>query len=158
MVSSAMARDYADLMQIERCGLTFSFPDWYQESLPVISPFGNLWEQTPYSFIADWFLPIGDWVASMESMQLAPFFKEGFQSSLIKRQFRNSRFSQADNAFLFRSTSQLPVRGSDYWYERSVVHSLAEVAFRLPSLRNPLSLDHAAQGLALLTQVLKKWW
>ncbi len=154
--STHMAVDYADLKQVEKCGLTFKLPDWFDELLPVVSPFGNLWEQTPFSFVVDWFLPIGDWVGAMESMQLSPFFTEGWQSSKYSRKFRPSEFSQADNTWAFVQQSPIPVRGSDYWSSRSVVTSIWDV-IKFPDLRSPMSLDHAAQGSALLTQVFKKW-
>lgn len=154
--SSMMCRDRYHLFQKETCGFIFSFPSWFADTLPVVSPFGNLYEQTRYSYIADWFLPIGDWVGAMESMQLSPFFKDGWQSTLRKRRLISSNFSQADNAFTFAGAGAIPVRGSDYHYTRSVVGSLwSAIAF--PDLRAPLSLDKASQGLSVLAQTLKKW-
>lgn len=141
------------------CSFTFEFPSWFQDELPVISPFGNLWEQSPYTFVADWFLPIGNWVGAMESMQWNPFFKGGSKATALNRVARGCTFipptGTSDQCIV--GPYGLVNKGSDYKYTRSVISSLASEAFRPPDLRNPLSLDHAAQGLALLTQVLNKW-
>lgn len=154
--SDMMCRDTYLIEQREACGFSFKFPAWFADSLPVVSPFGNLYEQTRYSFIADWFLPIGDWVGAMESMQLNPFFAGGWSSSLLRRSVMECRFSQEDNPFVYQTAGSIAVTGHDYHYTRSVITSLWG-AIALPDLRAPLSLDKASQGLSVLAQTLKKW-
>lgn len=145
-----------DVEQRDSCAFVFSLPPWFFDELPVVSPFGNFYEQMPWSFVLDWFLPMGNWIGAVESMQLAPFFKEGSEATVLRRELQSARLTSAwDGLHRFLKSAQ--VSSSDYLYSRSAVDSLYLVAFRLPSLRKPLSLDHAAQGLALLTQVFKKW-
>lgn len=52
----------------ERCMLTLSVksPKWATGSaFGVTSPMSTVWEIIPFSFVVDWFLPIGDWIRAM---------------------------------------------------------------------------------------------
>ena len=152
--TSCWAVERVSRMQQCRVGYTFSLPSWWADELPVVSPFGNAWEQTPYSFVVDWFLPIGNWVGGIEALQLAPFFKEGYTSDLRRRKLESRRIIRYDDRP--QGSIDFPCWCEDYSYVRTAVSSIYGEAFVLPSLRSPLSLDHAAQGLALLTQSLKR--
>lgn len=53
---------------IERCTLTLTVksPEWATGStFGVTSPMSTVWEIVPFSFVIDWFLPIGDWIRAL---------------------------------------------------------------------------------------------
>jgi hypothetical protein len=65
---------------------------WYQLQSPVLAEFSSLglvnpleivWELTPYSFVVDWFLPIGNWLSSLTA-DVGFAFKSGSLSKLSK--------------------------------------------------------------------------
>lgn len=145
------------LTQECRAVMKFILPSWYFEQLPTVSPFGTLYETTRASFIVDWFIPIGEWIGAFESAQLWPFFKGGTLSTKKERRLISYRVNNSNN---YGRMTQSSVRAGsyDYSYERAVIHEMAEgIILARPSMRNPLSLSHAAQGLSLLTQVFSKW-
>lgn len=137
----------------------FEYPEWYQDGVRrEVTPFGNLWEQTPYSFVADWVIPIGNWVGAMEAMQFAPFFKEGcFRSHRTRTISTIGQANSGSPGVADVSGGPLGYSFKDYEYVRSAITDLHGEIWNRPPLRNPLSIDHAAQGLSLITQALKRW-
>lgn len=145
------------ITQVCRAKMKFVLPPWYFEKLPTVSPFGELYETTRASFVLDWFIPIGEWIGAFESAQLWPFFVGGTVSDKRERRLISSRVVNPSG---YHVLTQRPLRIThyDYSYGRTVIDEMAEgIIFARPSLRNPLSLSHAAQGLSLLTQVFQKW-
>jgi hypothetical protein len=49
--------------------------------LGLMDPLSVLWEITPYSFVADWFLPIGDY---LENLAILPSLKGRFMSTVTQ--------------------------------------------------------------------------
>lgn len=144
--------------QESKAVMYFQLPDWYFDKLPTVAPFGTIYETTPYSFVLDWALPIGEWIGAVEAAQLWPFFIGGTISTRLERKVLSYRITGARIGVLEGGSYDVTGSHREYSYERSVVHSMAEgILLATPNLRNPLSLSHAAQGLALLTQVFNKW-
>jgi len=59
-------------------------------SLGLLDPLSVLWEITPYSFVADWFLPIGSY---LENLSVIPSLKGRFLTTLYSRW--DTRFTRA---------------------------------------------------------------
>lgn len=153
------ARVTVRITELSRANFRFVLPSWYFDELPPVAPFGSIYETTPYSFVLDWFIPIGDWIGAVESAQLWPFFDIGTVSTQRNRNLI-SYVLENTSSYEFKGPRAVPTssKNLDYWYERRVIRSQAEaILMARPNLRNPLSLSHAAQGLALLTQVFNKW-
>lgn len=147
-------RDTYEITQKCRVRYAFGLPDWYWEKLPTVAPFGTLYETTRLSFVLDWFLPIGEFIGAMEAAQLWPFFVGAVESEkrtarLVNREIIPTNFRQTLGSF--------PGYREDYWYRRTPISLAGGILSAVPSLRNPLSLSHAAQGLSLLTQAFQKW-
>jgi hypothetical protein len=51
-------------------------------SLGLTDPLSVLWEITPYSFVADWFIPIG---AYLENLNVIPKLQGRFMTTFLKR-------------------------------------------------------------------------
>lgn len=122
-------------------------------SLGITNPLLVAWELVPYSFIVDWFLPIGSFVDSLDALL---GYREAWTSisHLEKADWVHAHSpSEFENAsYRFKYLRDVDVA------TKSVVN-LTRVATKgvpmaqFPRLRNPVSLGHMANGLSVLTQV-----
>jgi hypothetical protein len=116
-------------------------------SLGILNPLEVAWEVTPFSFVVDWFLPIGDWLNGMDAMlgytsaytsisslQKMKWTGKGKSSSTTYQTFVNSYSESKSIVRLSRSASSgVPIPS-------------------MPPLKDGRSLGHMANGLALLSQ------
>lgn len=117
-------------------------------SLGVTNPLEVAWELVPYSFVVDWFLPVGDWLSSMDAML-------GYSSAYTSTTTYNQCMWESWG--ISRTWSQYNYVLSDFqgykeglWIRRT---AQSGVPFpRPPSLKDPRSLGHMANGLSLLAQ------
>lgn len=136
---------------------TFHLPQWWMDEMPLVAPWSTEWNLLPYTFMLDRVLPIGEWIMSVESAQLSPFFKEGSETRSVRRRTVSS-FEPLHTGFW--SYDPDIIRGysdSGFNMGRAVMNVLPNQLLHPPSFRSPLSLTNLAQGLALLTQVFQKW-
>lgn len=113
-------------------------------NLPLLA-----WELTPFSFVADWFLPIGPWLDSLDSLT-------GFdQVRTVTVRFSKIRWDETGDMTMPHATEckSSTFHGfKDHVEHRRSVASGA--AFPVgPSWKDPRSFSHMANGLALLTQI-----
>ena len=144
--------------------LMYYFPSQAGEMLPTMTPFGTAWELAPWSFVIDWFIPIGDWIGAMEATQYAIYMDHAVLTQSVKvasQAGAMSRWTKKYSPTNHVIDSQSPVpRASGFSYRMtrdilSKVDVLDRISF--PSFKNKLGLNQAAQSLALLQQVLNKW-
>lgn len=115
-------------------------------SLGILNPLLVAWELVPYSFVVDWFLPIGSYLDSLDAM--LGYTSRGYSSSLLTRTrwtttgigTRTWANGKVENSWT----------GSKYmvYLDRQVSTSVPIPTF--PSFKDPRSLGHMANGLALL--------
>jgi len=124
--------------------------------LGFTSPVNVAWELIPFSFVFDWFLPIGNWLSSLSAL-------EGYKVKEITRTVAVRQTVFCD--FL------LPVHSpenAEFWPIEPVIFSwsmerfqmLRETIPSLPSLplprwRNPLTIGRALNALAILSQMFR---
>lgn len=107
------------------------------------------WELLPFSFIADWFLPIGDWLeARAFSSKLGGTF---VTTDTNRRSRRNWKPYIAGNTTLINDTSFKEVGSCT----RTVSTTLAVPRPNVKSLDQVLSWKHAANAIALVTLAFK---
>lgn len=111
------------------------------------NPINLFWEVLPYSFVVDWFLPIGPYLETLSSWD-GLVFVDGFQT-----QFTRKRHHGVIKAAWVNGNYDEEVAGA---YEaegislnREKILSFPTATF--PSLKNPFSVTHLLNGLALLT-------
>lgn len=132
-------------------------PDWVAQEfnrLGLQNPLTVLWEKVPYSFVADWFLPIGSYVDTFDVTNYLRF-TEGSVSKMsrsklvspAKLEWNPARYGDVKYNVLARPQYRA------WKFYRTTLGSFPTASF--PSLRAPLSLDKMAKGLALLTQILR---
>lgn len=118
-------------------------------SLGLTNPLAIQYELVPYSFVLDWFLPVGDWVNRLDAGSYLTL-KEGSRS-VMSRLLSRSRYEDRDEfSWRYNKTTVTHRRGilRAHQFQRSVLYDIPSNP--LPSLRSPLSLDKMAKGLSLL--------
>jgi hypothetical protein len=119
----------------------------------LTNPLVVAWELVPFSFVADWFLPIGDALAGLTAT-------DGLQFSRGTRTTRTVRYVQSTirqytpykAGDLIRtwtgsaSGSQLEV-----YQQRILLNDFPQA--QLPTWKDPRSFSHAASSIALLTSL-----
>jgi hypothetical protein len=118
--------------------------------LGTTNPFVVAWELTPWSFVVDWMLPIGEYFNVLHAT-LGYKFKSGSlthrreaRATLKGTTWRGEWFAPNSE---FTVSSSVGARGHYLFIERYVYPSLPVPTLRM---KNPLSLTHMANGLALL--------
>ncbi len=143
---------------ITKAGYTFVLPDWFTQQTPTIAPYSTLWELTPYSFVGDWVIPIGNWIGAMESAQFAPHYKWGYETLMIRDTWSIVGFDTRASSSTFWITSGK----SDAYVRSGCMKRTAVMSYPWdhlppPTLTKLPGLQQGAQGLALLTQAFKRW-
>lgn len=122
------------------------------ESLGLDPSAGQLWDLVPFSFVADWFLPIGDSLTTISN----------YSSLLLNRDVDarietfNAQWPLEEEVitYLFDgyvSSGASPLKYS--WYDRRIYHDVGSVDLIAISNDNGLSVSQMTQGAALLTQM-----
>nr|WFS39157.1 MAG: putative maturation protein [StochSRVP_11 levi-like virus] len=124
-------------------------------NMGLSDPHVLVWELLPYSFVVDWFLPVGDYLSALTATQGVSFL-DGSITYWTRRVASRTVSDVYDNGNPF--FHQVVVTNGDCWTEH--MHHLREalVDFPLPILptwKDPLSLDHAVTALALLKQTFR---
>ena len=123
-------------------------------SLGLTNPLLIGWELTPFSFVLDWFLPIGNWLDSLDAYL---GFANAYTctSVLVKTNWTDVGRSatQTTGTYAGKSWIRNSYRGvkSDVSLVRTVTYGVPIPRF--PRFKDPRSLGHMANGLALLSQV-----
>lgn len=118
-------------------------------SLGLTNPVSLAWELVPYSFVVDWFLPLGNWFNTFDAT-LGKRFSSGFVSQSFRLQ--NAGFSAGTPTVAGWQLSKVHAGGSaayDYIsFNRDVLSSFPSPL--PPAFKNPCSPSHVANALALL--------
>lgn len=121
-------------------------------NLGLTNPAVVAWELVPYSFVADWFVPIGEWLNAFDATVGFNFLS----GSLTTRREASWSWVAANSG---RPVGDFTPLGSSF-SGRARTFALNRVPYSspplvaLPRIKNPLSLGHAANGLALLAAAL----
>lgn len=132
-------------------------PNWVVQEfgrLGLQNPLTIFWEKVPYSFVADWFLPVGSYIDTFDVTNYLQF-TEGSVSKISRSKLVGRAKLEWDST-RYGDVKYNVLRPPTYraWkFYRTTLGSFPRAS--LPSLRNPLSLDKMAKGLALLTQILR---
>lgn len=119
----------------------------------LTNPLDILWEKLPWSFVVDWFLPVGRFLNTLDAT-LGCTALGGTNSGTTYSHIRDYRRVGVTVGNNHKITFQ--TYGGDarlFKYERGVSSGFPLVS--LPQLKNPLSAQHCANALALLRQVFR---
>lgn len=118
-------------------------------SLGLINPLEIVWEVTRYSFVVDWFLPIGSWLSALTA-DIGYQFITGGYSTKTKVSFSGS--SVTGTVAHVDYVSPARYSGTRQEFRRSCYASSPSPGLYV---KNPLSLTHVANALSLLVQAFK---
>lgn len=144
------------LTQRNKTVMTYGFPIDRLPNLEPIGFFGGLWEGAPYSFVLDWLAPVGSWLNALDANALACYFLEGCSSEMVRASNPTSRHKNRGDLSWITEMSRYDTEFiiPPYNFTRTL-ESPWSFTSRIP-FRADLNLNHAAQGLSLLTQALKR--
>lgn len=145
------------LEQKNKSVFKYAFP---ADRLPTLEPmgfFGGLWEAAPFSFVVDWVAPVGNWLKALDANTLAVYFEEGCASEMVRTIGVRSEFNPASSPWwitseLYDFDTTLIVKPFNFTRK---LESPWSITSRIP-FRADLDLNHAAQGLSLLTQAMNR--
>jgi hypothetical protein len=125
------------------------------QQLGIVNPAQLAWDLLPYSFVIDWFLPIGNWLQSMTST-LGVEFVTGYWNRLnVEYSSRTDRGRDLTSP-LTKATCDVNYtaykRRVDF--QRSALSSWP--ANWIPSFKNPFSTEHVANAVALINNFKRK--
>lgn len=119
-------------------------------SLGITNPAELFWERVPFSFVVDWFLPVGNYLSAFDAA-LGWSFLAGSYSAISRVTVKS------DGAVPLKPTVILWERGSyfesNFSFVRKAYHSSPWVW--IPVLKNPLSGQHVANAIALAAARLR---
>lgn len=139
---------------IVRVGVTYSVSSpalVSMASVGITNPLLLAWELLPYSFVIDWFLPIGNYLESLDAAAgLA--FQDGYVSILRKYECKTEKFESFSYSQGARHTYTKTTESyKSVWFDRAALTGFPSAP--APRFKNPLSTSHVASALALLLQL-----
>ncbi len=136
-----------------RITLEYQIDNTYVQRLSSVSLTNPLivgWELLPFSFVVDWFLPIGSWLNGLDATLGLQFVRMADVRTYV--------IEQTDLLETEKDGGPTPTAGSivrrSYHKDRFLASSFPTPKF--PHLKNPLSVTHATNALALLTSAFSK--
>jgi hypothetical protein len=131
--------DNSNAMTFDQLGLT---------SAPAI-----VWELVPWSFVVDWFVPIGDWLSSL-GLLIGADFKGGSFTDYYKYTDRLIGFTDVAINASYVQTYVAGHRRTTMRVNRSVISSPIPSIINFPDFKP--SLARMTSGIALLSQAVDK--
>lgn len=123
-------------------------------ALGFTNPLVCLWEVTPWSFVVDWFLPVGNYLEQLTATH-GWIFYDGCQTTLTKvgcmAQWSYGKTTYSGD-WTYSYQASYYGGGTYVRMRRGTLASFPTP--KLPSFKNPLSLGHFWNGLALLSQMV----
>lgn len=140
--------DYEATMKIQLCYRLTNFTLALLSSLGLTNPVEIIWERVPYSFVVDWFLPVGNWLSALGG-DFGYTFVNGSRTDFIRYSENGTPRRSAGGVAGYLA----PIVGSAYYLRRSVFTSSPWPGL---SFKSPVSSGHIANALSLLTQAFRR--
>jgi hypothetical protein len=118
----------------------------------LINPLEILWEVTPWSFVIDWFIPVGEYL-SQHTADCGLEFLTGTETVTIK----GSVTTKVPVSIVDPVSGQLLETSGTFsgnFISRTV--KISAPSIKLPRIKNPLSWSHGVSTVALIVQRLKR--
>jgi hypothetical protein len=136
---------------------------WYVLDNPVLATFASLgltnpaelvWERVPYSFVVDWFVPVGGWLSTLDA-DFGWRFVTGYDTE-FSRWTSGHKLVKNDglSGFHLETCNIQDWKFEGYHFVRGV-HSVAP-GVGVPHFKNPFSSAHISNALALLHEAFRR--
>jgi hypothetical protein len=136
--------------------VSFKIPDLGRKRLDELgftNPANVEWELVPFSFVLDWFLPIGNFIRDVYACNRL-VVSECTRTTTIRNE-QGCVYVHAGGAFLPEVDRMEPTnwdwQTNDFFCIREII---PVPNLPLPSFKNPFSAGHIANGIALLVQLI----
>lgn len=120
-------------------------------SLGLINPLEIVWETMRYSFVVDWFLPIGSYLSGLTA-DVGYSFITGGQSMKARVKLESSSVTVPSPSFTVPNPAPVGFTGQIRSWTRECY---SNAPFPGLYVKNPLSLLHVTNALALLAQAFR---
>jgi hypothetical protein len=144
---------------LESCFVRLDFQPWRTfltaaANSGLLNPAEVLWEKLPFSFVFDWFLPVGDWLGTLDAT--------------IGYDFMSGSWSYLRRSNIVRKAGYTPLTLKHEWSNdynerhfalERVPYSTEPSPFQgrmFPKFKDPFSLTHVANGLSLLASAFDR--
>lgn len=117
----------------------------FAKTLGLTNPALLAWELLPYSFVVDWFLPIGPWLDAQQALVGLRVINPSVTKTIVYFASGTSR-ATGSNAYIKVDGAT----GSCVLNGRTKTRTLVLPSLPLPKLKNPVSVTHALNAIALL--------
>lgn len=125
----------------------------FAATIGLTNPLSIAWELTPFSFVVDWALPIGKSLNNLDAT-LGCRFVDGYENEKLVSQIKTRCETSVYTAFPFTDQYMAsPGLATLTRFARAPISDFPDV--KLPTLKDPTSVKHCANSLALLVQVFK---
>jgi len=119
-------------------------------SLGLTNPALIAWELVPFSFVLDWFVPIGTWLEALGAKHLGISYVGGYMTTFANADF-TAEFS--DGAYLVGTPETLLV---NYRCMQRVRYTVMPLA--IPYIKSGWSTSHLISALALLKSATQNYY
>lgn len=116
------------------------------KQLGITNPALLAWELLPWSFVIDWFLPIGDYLSTLDAT-LGLKFHSGYKVYSVKIRAHHTMDKSPANSLNF-DIGHVERYDSKEHFVRTTLSGWPSP--RAPFFKNPASWEHALNGIALL--------
>jgi hypothetical protein len=123
----------------------------FARSMGLTNPAAIAWEVVPYSFVVDWFLPVGSYLSAWG---VIPALKGRFLTT-TKASVTGDRFAKTSPFPLGRPTAGYGLKRKKFIYSRVASNSLSVPRPTFKSLPSALSPAHLYNAVALVHQRLR---
>jgi len=126
--------------------------------LGITNPATVLWELTPWSFVVDWFLPIGNWINSWDATT-GLVFEKGSKTTAFEFNTVNTASGkswQSGDAWGTYVNHTLRATANGKYVEIVRTSLPGWPSSSIPYLKNPVSNTHVLNAMALLITTFKR--
>jgi hypothetical protein len=123
-----------------------------QRTLGLYDPAGLAWELLPFSFVADWFVPIGNYLENLN--KIPQLHGQYIISEHVEYENELVKLAPLLSAYWITGGS---AKGTYLYHKRTVPNNIAMSEISLPSFKGyqkSMSGTHVANAIALLTMGL----
>lgn len=136
----------------------YSIDDAFLSSVGMIQNLpATLWDLTPYSFVVDWFIGIGDWL-TLQTATMGLKFQDGIKSvkteTRITSASNGKQYPWGDKTYWTEAVSCWPERYK-LSFQRQILTSFPK-AHLMSNFSWPSNPIHIAEGAALLKQLFDR--
>ncbi len=120
--------------------------------LGITNPLTVAWELVPFSFVADWFLPVGQALETLDATNGLQFL-DGYRSTVTRHYVTYTQTTVDTASSVWTENNQSS--GQEFVdFERVILSGFPSPT--LPRFRNPWSTTRAASALALFSSIFRK--